>query len=98
VRTLALGRRHPLARLRTAQDGMGGRYVRVTGTGRVNRLNHTAAAVMDAVAAGTVADAAAALRARHPGLAPGAAERDALAAVRMLRRRGILAPLGRNGR
>jgi MoaA/NifB/PqqE/SkfB family radical SAM enzyme len=98
VRALALGRRHRVAAVRTAQDGMGGRYVRVTGTGRVNRLNHTAAAVMDAVAVGIVADAAAALRARHPGVAPGTAERDALAAVRVLRRRGILAPLGRNGR
>jgi hypothetical protein len=98
VRALALGRRHRLAAVRTAQDGMGGRYVRVTGTGRVNRLNRTAATVMDAMAGGTVADAAAALCARHPGLAPAAAEHDALAAVRVLRRRGILAPLGRNGR
>jgi hypothetical protein len=94
VRSLALARRHRVAASRVAVGPDGGRYVRIVASGRVVRLNHTAGIVMDACAAeGTAAAAISRLRARHLDLPAERAENDALGAIRLLRRHGILTPV-----
>ena len=67
----------------------GGRYVHLVGTGRICRLNATAAAVMDACGGGTPGDAVAALADRHPAVELERLRTDVLAATRWLAARGL---------
>jgi len=89
---LALARRYRLSPVRWSGDADGDRYVRVTRSGLVYRLNRAAGVVMDACDGGTLADAVDALARRYPGVAHERLERDALAAARHLRSRGIVVP------
>ncbi len=91
IRELGLERRHRLAQVRWGGSRSGERLVRVLG-GPVLALNATAGMVMDALADGTVADAAGALRKAYPGLGSAEAERDALEATATLVNAGIAVP------
>ena len=92
IADLALGRRYRLGDVRATAGIRGGRYVHLVGTGRICRLNATAAAVLDACDDGTPADAVAALADRHPAVELERLRTDVLAATRWLAARGVLVP------
>jgi MoaA/NifB/PqqE/SkfB family radical SAM enzyme len=92
---LALARRYGRAPVRWDGVSNEDRLVRVLSTREVHRLNRTAAAVMDACADGTPADAVERLLELHPGADRQALERDVLAAVRLMVARRIVVPAAR---
>jgi MoaA/NifB/PqqE/SkfB family radical SAM enzyme len=89
VRELALSRGNTLRDVRWVSEPDGGRYVRVLGSGRICRLNSTAALVMDARSG---ADAVALLAERTRAIDRVRLEDDTLAAIRMLLDRGVVEP------
>ncbi len=96
VRGLALSRRYRHADVR-ASGGSAERVVRRLRDGGMVRLNLAGATAFDALADGTAADAVAALREEHPGIAPARIEDDVLALVRRLTRTGLIVPEGARG-
>jgi hypothetical protein len=87
---LALSRRYRPGAIRAT--GSPERYVRVSATRAVHRLNPTATAVLDACAPGTPADAVVRLQAAHPDVPRERLEADVLESVRILVARQVLRP------
>jgi MoaA/NifB/PqqE/SkfB family radical SAM enzyme len=96
VRGMALARPYRVGPVRMA-GGSVERFVRRTDTGRVTRLNATAAAVMDALDGGAPADAVAALSLAHPAVKPSTIEDDVLAVIRTLVGQGVVFPAAAAG-
>jgi MoaA/NifB/PqqE/SkfB family radical SAM enzyme len=85
IRDLALARRYRVNPLQSR-----GRGLAVDNADIAGGPNETAALIMEACDGASPAQAVAALRRRHPGLAQGQVERDVLATVRSLVRDGVL--------
>jgi hypothetical protein len=92
VMQVALARRYRLAPHRWSGDTDGDRYVRAIESGRVCRLNRTAAIVMEALDGGTAGDAVDRLASRYPAIARERLEHDVIGSVRWLRSRGVVVP------